>query len=85
MPDHLIVEVINVNDLPPDWKEFNQLPLTQQRGKEWVKSLQTAVLKIPLSIINLESNYLINPVHPDFQKVKLLSAEPFILDERIKR
>jgi len=85
VPDDLAVEVIDIDSLSLDWKEFSQLPLTQQLGSEWVKSLRTAILKIPSSIISLENNYLINLSHPDFQKIKLLSTEPFIFDERIKR
>lgn len=85
IPDSLVIEHIELNTLPIGWKDFNQLPLTQEIGNEWVRSKRTAVLKIPSSIINLEYNYLINPLHPDFTKIHLKNRESFMFDERIKR
>lgn len=85
IPDDLLISEFKLKDLPKDWKDFNQLPYTQHLGNEWIKELKTAVLKIPSSIINLESNYLLNPKHTDFQRIKLISREPFIFNERIKR
>lgn len=85
IPDDLVIEVIDRKRLPKDWKDYSNLILTQQIGNEWIKSLRTAVLKIPSSIIDLENNYLINPAHPDFKKIKLLHADTFVFDERIKR
>lgn len=85
IPDDLEINVINLEDLPKDWKDFNQLPYTQNLGNKWIEELKTPIFKIPSSIINLESNYIINPKHPDFQKIKLIKREPFMFDERIKR
>jgi len=31
-----------------------------------------------------EYNYLLNPAHPDFKKIKLLRTEAFKFDPRIK-
>jgi RES domain-containing protein len=84
VPDTVKKEIIKLSDLPSDWREFAQMPLTQSIGENWLSKAQTAILQVPSSIIEEEVNYLINPQHPDFRKVKLLRSEKFVFDMRIK-
>lgn len=77
-------EKISLNDLPEDWKEFSQMPLTQTFGENWIRENRTAMLEVPSSIIEEERNYLINPKHSDFEFIKLSKTEPFVFDNRIK-
>ncbi len=84
VPDSVKKEIVKLNDLPPDWREFAQMPLTQSIGENWLSKAQTAILQVPSSIIEEEVNYLINPQHSDFRKVKLLRSEKFVFDMRIK-
>ncbi len=82
--DTIKKEIINPVDLPAGWREFPQMPLTQSIGEKWISNAQTAILQVPSSIIEEEVNYLINPQHPDFRKIKLLRADRFVFDLRIK-
>lgn len=84
IPDDLLQTEIHQDELPSKWHHFENIPITQFLGNEWLINQQTAVLKVPSSIIPQEFNYLLNPKHPDFKTIKLLKAEPFIFDERIK-
>lgn len=85
IPDEIRIIKFNMESLPNNWKEFNQVPITQHFGDEWIKGGDSLILVVPSSIINKEYNYLINPAHPDFSKIKILSKDPFVFDERIKR
>jgi RES domain-containing protein len=40
-------------------------------------------LQVPSSIIEHESNYLLNPLHPDFKRVKRSAPQPFVIDLRL--
>ncbi|WP_316839523.1 RES family NAD+ phosphorylase [Pedobacter gandavensis] len=84
IPDDLGIASISLKTLPEDWVTFEQMYLTQELGENWISKNKTAVLKVPSSIIPAESNYLINPNHPDFKYIKLLKCEPFVFDKRIK-
>jgi RES domain-containing protein len=84
IPDDLESEVIKKEDLPPKWHLFQNYPLTQVSGDAWIKKGKTALLKTPSAIIAEEYNYLLNPAHKDYKKIKLLRTEPFEFDTRIK-
>ncbi|MRX47957.1 RES family NAD+ phosphorylase [Pedobacter puniceum] len=84
IPDDLPQKEISNDELPSKWHHFENIPVTQLLGNEWLINQQTAILKVPSSIIPQEFNYLLNPKHPDFKAIKLLKAAPFIFDERIK-
>lgn len=85
IPNDLEIKTIYADQLHDDWKAFAHMHLTQKIGDMWVSKMETAVIKVPSSIIEMEHNYLINPLHPDFKKINLLRTEPFVFDERIKR
>lgn len=84
LDDRIKKEAIKLSDLPADWKEFHQMPFTQAIGQKWVRENRTAVLEIPSSLIEEESNYLLNPLHDEFKLVKLIKSEVFAFDMRIK-
>ncbi len=54
-------------------------------GDDWIKRNSSLLLKVPSVVINEEYNFLINPAHKDFTKVKILSIQPFSFDERLMR
>lgn len=85
IPDAIQIKTIDGNHLPDNWKDFENMHLTQKIGDTWVSKMETALLKVPSSIIEMEYNYLINPLHVDSKRIKLLHTEPFVFDERIKR
>lgn len=82
--DRIKKEIIKLSDLPLDWKEFYQMPLTQAIGQKWIKENRTAILEIPSSLIDEESNFLLNPLHEDFHLIKVVKREVFVFDRRIK-
>lgn len=84
IPDGIAFDTIKASNLSKNWTKFEQMHITQKIGSIWVKENKKAVLRIPSSIIQDEYNYLINPNHVDFLKIKLVKVAPFLFDERIK-
>jgi len=58
------------------WKKFLDIS---------AKGNDSPILQVPSSIIEDEIKYLLNPKHPDFKKTKMLKAQPFVFDSRIKK
>lgn len=83
-PDDLAVESIELEQLPKKWPSYESYSETQNIGNKWIAAASSAVLKVPSSIITKEYNYLINPQHADFSKIKILDVEDFVFDSRIK-
>ena len=80
--DEALVEVFPARSLPADWRSEPPPPSTKTIGDDWVKAGRSAVLALP-SVITGETNYLLNPAHPDFKKMAIGKPEPFIFDPRL--
>ena len=80
----LILKVEDFRSLPKDWSNSPAPIAVQQIGNDWAKLGISAVLEIPTSIIPLEKNYLINPLHSDFAKIVIGKAQTFTFNDRLK-
>jgi RES domain-containing protein len=52
-------------------------------GDEWVRKNRSLVLKVPSLIIPEEYNYLVNPDHHLFSKIKIKGKKEFSFDSRL--
>ena len=82
IPDNTVIEVIEVTSLKKDWHTIDNYVYCQSLGSRWLTEAKSAILKVPSVVIKKEHNYLINPNHPDFKKIKLLGNEDFDFDRR---
>lgn len=73
------------NDLAADWRRSPPPPTTQQIGDDWVQRQRSAVLRVPSAIVPEESNYLLNPAHPDFGRIEIGPPEEILIDSRLLR
>jgi len=80
--DDALVETLAGKNLPADWRNEPPPPSTKAVGDGWVKAARSAVLALP-SVITGELNYLLNPAHRDFGKIKIGKPEPFTFDPRL--
>ncbi len=81
--DEAIVETVAAMDLPADWNEEPPPPSTAEIGDRWVRESRSAVLKLPSVIISAELNYLLNPGHSDFKRIRIGKPMPFSFDPRL--
>src|SRR4051812_31359126 len=75
--DQSLIKNIKPADLPVDWKKRPASDSTKEIGDRWILSNESAVLKVPSVIVAEESNFLLNPNHPDFRSVLIGDPEPF--------
>ncbi|MCO5287033.1 MAG: RES family NAD+ phosphorylase [Chitinophagaceae bacterium] len=85
IPDDLKIKKITKRKLPADWQEYINYAACQAIGDAWIKAGETAVLQVPSAIITDEYNYLMNPQHPDFTRIKVYGVEKFTFDERLMK
>ena len=71
--------------VPDDWRKYPHSPATQAFGAEWVQNQRSVALRVPSVVVPGEFNYLLNPAHPDFKRVKAGKPEAFSFDPRLQR
>ena len=55
----------------------------QQLGDGWLNAGASAVLEVPSAVVEIESNYLLNPAHPDFRRIQIGEPSHFEFDLRL--
>ena len=83
IPDDVKIDEVDLTQLPEDWQTTPAPQSLALFGDKWFTSGSTAVLRVPSAIIQFESNYLINPLHPDFSRIQIHAAQAFIFDRRM--
>lgn len=83
IPDSVTIKKMRINQLPEQWQVFPHPIETQSIGDAFIFSNTHAILQIPSVVTQGDFNFLINPMHPDFKKIKIQSVEPFPFDARL--
>lgn len=82
IPDSVSRISISPRRLPQNWRQSPSPPELAEIGDRFVLDRRTAILIVPSALAPAESNWLINPQHPEFARIRLRSAEPFEYDSR---
>jgi RES domain-containing protein len=80
IPDNGVYQ-IQLKKLKNNWK--TDLRYTQGIGEDFLKENQSLCLQVPSAIVPQENNFLLNPLHSDFNKVKIIATELLELDKRL--
>jgi RES domain-containing protein len=78
-----LLEMIDPSTLGSTWRSNPPPARLRAIGDQWIESKRSAVLEVPSSIVSAEKNYLLNPAHPDFARVKIGRAESFRFVRRL--
>jgi RES domain-containing protein len=72
-----------LSQLPEDWAGNPPPDYLRVIGDHFINAGKYLVLKIPSVLMMEEHNYLLNPRHPEFKKVKIISQRPVRVDGRL--
>ena len=82
VPDDSIL-TLDIETLPPNWNDISPPAVLKEIGNQFIKEGKYLMMKVPSSVVYEESNYLINPMHPDIKKVSIVNTNPFNFDRRL--
>jgi RES domain-containing protein len=95
IPDYVVLEVdvpddsiitLPASKLPTGWDVRDSEPVVSRTiGDRWLAHNVSLALQIPSVVIPSQYNVLINPRHPDFNRVTFADPVPFPFDPRIKQ
>jgi len=83
IPDDCIANAITIAELPKIWKINPTLKITRQIGDDFYNGGSFVALPVPSAVNVLDTNLLINPEHPDFDRVDIVDISPTAFDERL--
>ncbi len=81
LPDDAPMGTVEARKLKANWQDDPDY--SAYMGTAFIKSGDLLTLRVPSAVIPEEYNYLINPMHPDFKKVKIKKSTAFIFDKRL--
>ena len=83
VPDDLKRETIRASKLPAHWRDTPSPEELPRYGDEFVQRAECGLLLVPSALAPSESNWLINPRHPDFRRMLLRETQPLNYDPRL--
>jgi RES domain-containing protein len=83
VPSRAITEILIPDDIQVESSEWMEIGESQVFGSDWVRSGRTAVLRVPSKAVNqMESNFLVNPEHREFGRIRADRSREFAFDQR---
>jgi RES domain-containing protein len=70
--------------LPRHWRSDPAPPEVRSVGDDWVLAGTSAVLQVPSALVPGENNFLLNPEHKDFARLRFGKPLAFRFDRRLK-
>ena len=84
IPGDLPMGRVTPEQLAPDWRGPAALASLQALGTAWATGLTTALLAVPSAVVPVETNYLLNPRHPDFARIRVGEPRELVTDLRLR-
>ena len=81
-PDEFIIE--ELEEIPERWNQYPYSSKTTEIFTKLAKDRNTFALRVPSTIVGLESNIILNPLYKDFGKVEVIEFIKLPIDERLK-
>ena len=81
-PDGL-TEIFPVKKLPVNWRVSPAPAETIEIGDRWIQECRSAVLALPSAISPADTNFLLNPEHADFKRIRIAAPIDFEFDPRL--
>jgi RES domain-containing protein len=73
-----------IGDIPRNWTDNPPPASTRRFGSAWAADASSAVLAVPSVVIPTETVFLLNPLHPDFSKIRMGGTKDFSFDSRLR-
>lgn len=82
IPRYLVADY-PLNQVPDGWRNSPPDASTWDIGNDWLQAADQLALRVPSILIPEETNILLNPLHPDFDKITETPAVTFSFDSRL--
>ncbi len=84
IPDDIRHKELSIADLPSNWNSFPHPKELVAFTGQWIKENKFLVMRVPSVHSPFEWNYLINPLHPEAGRLKIIENFAHEFDPRLK-
>jgi RES domain-containing protein len=81
--DPAFIETLDNSRLPRNWRTAPPSIALRSLGDEWAANQTSVALRVPSVLVPSENNFLLNPAHPDINKLSVGEPVTFAFDERL--
>jgi RES domain-containing protein len=81
--DQSLIRSIEPSALPRNWRSDPAPASLRSIGDDWILAGTSVVLRVPSALVPEENNYLLNPGHRDFARVRVGKPVAFRFDPRL--
>jgi RES domain-containing protein len=78
-----LIEELSMKKLPANWRISPPPAETMEIGDRWAAERRSAVLAVPSAISPDDRNFLLNPEHPDFKRIRIAAPIDYEFDPRL--
>lgn len=78
-----LTEIFPLKQLPENWRDSMPSLETTEIGNHWVREKRSVALAVPSSISPDDRNFLLNPEHPDFKRIRIAPPIDYEFDPRL--
>ena len=80
IPQDLSITRIKASELASNWRTTPSPESLAEIGTRWAAARDSLLLAVPSAIIPEDLNYLLNPLHPQFKRIRIGRPKPFSFD-----
>jgi RES domain-containing protein len=85
VPDDVEVATVGVERLPRSWRRDPPPRALPEIGARWVERASSLLLRVPSAVVPAEANVLVNPLHPDVIRLRIVGRDRYTWDPRLRR
>lgn len=83
LPDTAVVQEVNIKKFPTGWDGTEIRAITQKTGDDFLSTVKNLAMAVPSVLMPEELNFVLNPQHSDFKKVKIIHQRRIHFDKRV--
>jgi len=80
---YMLLLVIELRKLPDGWDAPDIRPFTQKTGDSFLLAKKNLLIAVPSVLLPEENNFVLNPLHPDAKKIKIVHSRRIHFDKRV--
>lgn len=84
VPDNIVPVQVLLSSLPDYWDTPDTRPFTKRLGDKFLNDKINLIIAVPCVLMPEEINYVLNPLHKDMRKVKIIYKRRIFFDKRVR-